>query len=97
MCIGAQAQGPTTASTTTTTTTTMQKWVRNLSGVPLTKAQAFLLAHGPGFTVVPKHPHRDYIATVEQACVNLEPHNAEEFRAEIRGALKQSHPQEEHQ
>ena len=30
-------------------------------------------------------------ATVEQACQNLEPHNAEELRAEIRVTLKHSH------
>ena len=28
---------------------------------------------------------------VEQACLNLEPHNAEELRAEIKGALRHAH------
>ena len=86
-CNQAQVQGQTTTSTTTTTTTT-QKWVKNLSGVPLTKAQTSFLAYGPGFAVAPKHPHGDYIAAIEQACTNFEPHNAEELRAEIRGAPK---------
>ena len=77
-----------------TDTTTRQKWVRNLLGVPLTKAQASLLTHGLNFAVAPRHPHGDYIAAVEQAYLNLEPHNAEELRAETRGALKHSHAQE---
>ena len=38
-----------------------------------------------------KPPYGDYITAVEQACLNLEPHNAEELRAEIRGALRHSH------
>ena len=39
----------------------------------------------------------DYIVAGEQAYLNLEPHNVEQLRVEIRGALKHSHPQEEHQ
>ena len=47
--------------------------------------------HGPNFAVAPRHPpYGDYITVVEQACLNLEPHSAEELRAEIRGALKYS-------
>ena len=66
--------------------------MRNLSGVSLTKAQMSLLAYGPNFAIAPKHPpYGDYITAVEQACLNLEPHNAEELRAEIRGALRHSH------
>ena len=91
-CNQAHVQDPTT-TTTTTNATTRHKWVKSLSGVPLTKAQASLLAHGPGFAAAPKHPlYGDYIATIEQACINMKPHNAEEIRAEIRGALKQTHP-----
>ena len=33
----------------------------------------------------------DYFTAVEQACLNLEPHNAEVLRAEIRGALRHAH------
>ena len=36
-------------------------------------------------------PYGEYITEVEQACLNLEPHNAEELRAEIRGALRHAH------
>ena len=42
-------------------------------------------------------PYGHYIAAIEQACVNMELHNAEEHRAEIRGTLKQTHPQEKNQ
>ena len=69
----------------------LEKWVRNLLGVPLTKAQMSLLAHGPNFAIAPRHPLWDYITAVEQAYLNLEPYNAEELRAEIGGALRHSH------
>ena len=85
-------EAPTTATVTTATTMQLEKWVKDLLGVPLTKAQVSLLAHGPNFTLAPRHPpYGEYIAAVEQACQNLEPHNAEEHRAEIRGAFKHSH------
>ena len=76
--------------TTITTTTTVQsnKWVKNLLEVPLTGTQVSLLVHGPNFAVAPRRPpYGEYITTVDQACLNLEPHNAEEWRAEIRGAF----------
>ena len=77
------------------TTATTQKWVINLSGAPLTQVQVSLLAHGPGFTVIPRHPpYGDYIVAIKQVCSNMEPNNAEEIRAEIRGVLKHTHPQE---
>ena len=66
--------------------------MKNFSEVPLTKAQMSLLAHGPNFTIAPRHPpYGEYITAVEQACLNLEPHNAEELRAEIMEALRHSH------
>ena len=36
------------------TTRTTRSWVKNLSGIPLTKAQEHLLAHGPNFAIVPE-------------------------------------------
>ena len=79
------------ATTTTTTTVQLEKWVRNLSGAPLTKAQMSLLAHGPNFAIAPRHPpYGEYIPSLEQACLNMEPHNEEELRAEIRGPLRHS-------
>ena len=69
------------------------KWVINLSKSLLTQAQASLLAHGPGFTVTPRHPpYGDYIVAIEKAWSSIEPNSAEELRAEIRGALKHTHP-----
>ena len=41
---------------TTTEVTTRQKWVKNLLGVPLTKAQTSLLTCRPNFAVAPRHP-----------------------------------------
>ena len=39
----------------------------------------------------PRHPlYGDYITVIEQACLKLEPHNAEERRAAMRGALRNS-------
>ena len=67
------------------------KWVRNLLGTPLREAQVSLLAHGPNFAVAPRHPpYGEYITAVELDCLNLEPHGAEELRAERRGFLKHS-------
>ena len=79
------------AAATTTTTEQLEKWVRNLLGVSLTTAQMSLLAHGPNFAIAPRHPLGEYIAAVEQVSLNLEPHNAEELRAGIRRALRNSH------
>ena len=87
-----------TKTTTTTSGDTADaidkdKWVINLPRAPLTQVQASLLAHGPGFVVTSKHPpYGDYIVAIEKACNTMEPNSAEELRAEIRGALKHTHP-----
>ena len=93
---------PAVSSNLTTTTTTSRdtadaidkdKLGINLSRAPLTQAQSSLLAHGPGYAVTPKHPpYGDYIAAIEKACSTMEPSSAGELRAEIRGALKHTHP-----
>ena len=55
-----EATNTVTSTTTTITTATtngyVNKWVRNLSGTPLTEAQVSLLVHGPNFAVAPRHP-----------------------------------------
>ena len=80
------------ANTTTTTMVQSEKGLKNLSEAPLTEAQVSLLGHGPNFTITPRSlPFGEYITAVEQACLNLEPHNTEELRAEIRGALRHAH------
>ena len=85
---------PVTTSTTTTDTTTKEyinRWVRNLSSTPLTEVQVSLLVHGPNFVVAPGHPpYGDYINAIEQACLKLEPNNAEELTATMRRALRNS-------
>ena len=35
-------------------------------------------------------PYGDYITAIEQACLKLELHNAEELRTAMRGALRNS-------
>ena len=66
--------------------------MKNLLETPLTEAQVSLLAHGPNFAITPRIlPFGEYIPVVEQACLNLEPHNVEELGAEIRGALRHAH------
>ena len=76
---------PAATTTVATMTTVQSKWVKNLSQALLTEAQVSLPAHGPNFTITPRNIHyREYITAVEQACLNLEPHNAEGLRAEIR-------------
>ena len=95
-CITACNQ--TTATTTTTITDTSRStsnpldicdnWVRNMSRIPLTKAEKSLLGHGPNFVMIPKNPPTcDYIATTEKACQNLSQGKAEELRGEIKQLL----------
>ena len=57
----------------------------------INRGEVSLLVHGPNFTVAPRHPpHGEYITAIEQACLKLEPHDAEELRATMRGALRNS-------
>ena len=46
----------TSTADTATTNEYVNKWVRNLSGTPLTEAQVSLLVHGPNFNVALRHP-----------------------------------------
>ena len=76
----------TTPTTTPLSITTADRCVEKLSSVPLTKAQESLLVHGSNFAIAPIYPpHVEYNATVEQACLTLEPKEAE-LSVEIRGA-----------
>ena len=45
---------------------------------------------GPILQLLPDTPHGEYITAIEQACLKLEPHNVEELRATMRGALRNS-------
>ena len=64
-----------------------------MSKKPLTNAQEKLLAHGPNYAITPRSPPiGEYIAAVEQTCQNLTQEEADEMRAEIKAAIKKSHP-----
>ena len=70
------------------------KWVINLSSKPLTQAQRSVLAKGPNFVVIHRHPpNLEYIMAIEAACTKLSQQDAEELRAEINRVLQSSHPQ----
>ena len=43
-----------------------QKWVINTSDTPLTEVQEKLLAHGPDYAVVPKHPPTIEVITLRK-------------------------------
>ena len=69
------------------------KWVINMSKKPLTESQLKLLAHGPNYVVTPRNPPiGEYIAAVENTCQSLTQGEADEMRAEIKAAIKRSHP-----
>ena len=78
---------------TSDTNSSYSKWVINLSDTPLTKAQTRLLAHGPKFAIIPRHPPKEeYVASIEYACQKLNEGKAEELRVEIKNILKKNHP-----
>ena len=69
------------------------KWVVNMSKIPLTEAQEKLLTHGTNFGITPRCPPIvEYIATVEQTCQNMAQGEAEELRAEVKAVLKKIQP-----
>ena len=60
------------------------KWVINLSSKPLTQVQRCVLAKGPNFAVLPRHPpNLEYITAIESACTKLSQLDAEDHRADI--------------
>ena len=64
-----------------------------MSNKPLTQAQRSVLAKGPNFAVIPRHPPNvEYITAIETACTKLGQQDAEELRAEINRVLRFSHP-----
>ena len=69
--------------------TIRKNWVRNISKMPLTKAQEKLLVHGLNYVVVPKEPSTsEYIVPIEKACLKLTTGKVEELRGEIKAILK---------
>ena len=74
-----------------TTTEDTKKWVRNLSGTPLTEDQERLLAQGPKFSIRPRLPTvSEYVVAVELACSRLSKGEVEEMRVEVKKALKKA-------
>ena len=71
-----------------------KKWVINISSKPLSQDQEKLLAHGPNFAVVPKDPPiAQYVVAVENVCSKLEEGKAEEFRVQVKSAIRKiKHP-----
>ena len=86
-------EDPNSRSTSPTSTAVKSKWVINMSKKPLTESQEKLLAHGPNYAVTPRSPPiGEYITVVEKTCHNLTQGDADEMRAEIKAAIKRSHP-----
>ena len=90
---GTTSEDPTTTSNLTTVGDFNSKWVINMSKKPLTEPQMMLLAHGPNYVVTPNSPPiGEYITAVEKTCQSLTQGKADEMRAEIKAAIKRSHP-----
>ena len=63
---------------------TNDKWVINLSKIPLTKPQQSVLAKGPNFAIAPNKPlNVDYTTAIESVCHKLTHQDAEELRTDI--------------
>ena len=68
-----------------------QKWVINTTDIPLTEAQESLLAHGPNYAVVPKHPPTiEIITAIERTCQNMAKGEEEELRGEVKAILRKT-------
>ena len=69
------------------------KWVKNLSRRPLTKAQENILSHGPNYTIVTREPPiGEYVAQIERVCQSLTQGEGEELRAEVKATMKKTKP-----
>ena len=65
------------------------KLVISISSKPLTPDEEKLLAHGPNYSIVLRNPPiMQYVAVVEHACTKLEEGKAEEFRVQVKVAIK---------
>ena len=70
-----------------------KKWIINTSDTPLTEVQVKLLAHGPNFAVVPKHPPIiEVITSIEETCQRMVKGEVEELRGEIKAILRKIQP-----
>ena len=70
-----------------------KKWAINGSSTPLTEAQEKLLAHGPNYAVVPKHPPViEVITSFEKTCQKLVKGEAEELWGKVKAILRKMQP-----
>ena len=76
--------------TTHTHTSPTDKWVRNLSGHQLSKAEESILARGLNFAVTPKRiPTEEFILATELACDHItDPGGKAALRNEVAGILR---------
>ena len=69
------------------------KWVINLSSVPLTPAQESLLSKGPNFALGPSNPPNvEFISGIESVCHKLLGQDAQELRAETNCLPRRAKP-----
>ena len=75
---------------------TSSKWVVNMSISPLTEPQSSLLAMGPKFAVVPRHPPKgEYIASVGEVCLCL-PQTSMGVKSQYQQSSAQNTPSGQH-
>ena len=91
---GTEKSDETTNTTNTMAQNLRNRWVINMSKIPLMEAQENLLAHGPNFAITPRSPPiGEYVAAVQQICQKMAHGEAEEVRAEVKAVLKKvQHP-----
>ena len=86
-----QVQG--SSSSTISQISQANKWVVNLSKLPLIPAQESLLSKGPNFALAPTNPPNvEFISAVESACQKLLVQDAQKLRAEVNYLLKRPNP-----
>ena len=91
------APAPIITAPPTVRTLQMEKWVKNLSGVPLTMAQVSLLAHGPNFAAAPRHPpYVEYIAAWSMPARALSHMKQKSIEQKSGDPQTLTHPQSEH-
>ena len=70
-----------------------KKWVINVSSTPLTEAQEKLLAHGPNYAIVPKHPPMiEVVTSVEKTCQRLVKGEAEDLWGGVKAIFEKTQP-----
>ena len=72
----------------------VNKWVVNLSSVPLTPAQEYLLAKGPNFALAAHNlPNVKFISPIQLVCQKLSDQDVQELRVETNCLLRKAKTQ----